>query len=156
MTLSCSHKPSILWGLDLQIQLHAKSYSFLYSFHNFRNRSKGGAFLPTHLACLLAKTTLDCVSRLLLFSTWMYVLNEGQFSTGMTVGAYYATFTLLLVFHAIFNKNINFWSAKNLIGMYIYSSLTFKMFSLKFYPKESRRFYSKTLFLFYNFQKNRE
>ena len=124
----------VLWGygLDLLIQLHAKIYSFLYSFHNFRNRSKGGAFLPTHLACLLTKTTLDCVSRLLLFSTWMYVLNEGQFSTGMTVGAYYATFTLLLGFHAIFNKNINFWSAKNLIGMYIHLSLTFKIFSLKF------------------------
>ena len=110
---------------ELQIPL-------LYSFHNFRNRSKGGAFLPTHLACLLAKTSLDCVSRLLLFSTWMYVLNEGQFSTGMTVGAYYATFTLLLTFHAFFNKNLNFWSAKNLIGMYIYLSLTIKIFSLKY------------------------
>lgn len=48
----------------------------------------------------------------------MYVRNEGQFSTRMTVIAYYSVFILLMIFNTWINKNKNFWSAKNLLGMY--------------------------------------
>ena len=83
-----------------------------------RNRDKKEAFTMTHMVCLLLKTTCDCISRITLFSVFMYVRNEGQFSTRMTVIAYYSVFILLMIFNTWINKNKNFWSAKNLLGMY--------------------------------------
>ena len=62
------------------------------------------------------KTTLDCVARITLFSTFLYVLNEGQFSSTKTVIAYYSTFLVLLVFNAIFNKREKQWTRRNMIG----------------------------------------
>ena len=62
------------------------------------------------------KTTLDCVARITLFSTFLYVLNEGQFSSAKTVIAYYSTFLVLLVFNAIFNKREKQWTRRNMIG----------------------------------------
>ena len=54
---------------------------------------------------LLLKTTLDCVARIVLFSTWLYVQNEGQFSSVRTVIAYYSTFMVLLFFNAFCTKS---------------------------------------------------
>ena len=68
------------------------------------------------MACLLLKTTCDCISRITLFSVFMYVQNEGQFSTLKTVIAYYSVFILMVFFNTYINKNKNFWSAKNLLG----------------------------------------
>ena len=69
------------------------------------------------MACLLLKTTCDCISRITLFSVFMYVQNEGQFSTKMTLIAYYSVFFILMIFNTWINKNKNFWSAKNLLGI---------------------------------------
>ena len=62
------------------------------------------------------KTTLDCVARITLFSAFLYVLNEGQFSSTKTVIAYYSTFMVLMIFNIIVNKNKDFYSAKNWTG----------------------------------------
>ena len=62
------------------------------------------------------KITLDCVARITLFSTFLYVLNEGQFSSAKTVIAYYSTFLVLLVFNAMFNKREKQWTRRNMIG----------------------------------------
>ena len=70
------------------------------------------------MACLLLKTSCDCIARITLFSVFMYVQNEGQFSTRMTLIAYYSVFVLLMIFNCWINKNKNFWSAKNLLGMF--------------------------------------
>ena len=62
------------------------------------------------------KTTFDCVSRILLFSTWLYVVNDGQFSSTKTVLAFYSTFLLLVVFNTVFNKTGEYCSAKTWTG----------------------------------------
>ena len=67
------------------------------------------------------KTTMDCVARITLFSTFLYVFNEGQFSSAKTVIAYYSTFLVLLVFNAIFNKREKQWTRRNMIGNPLHS-----------------------------------
>ena len=62
------------------------------------------------------KTTFDCVSRILLFSTWLYVANDGQFSSAKTVLAFYTTFLLLVVINTVFNKTGEYCSAKTWTG----------------------------------------
>ena len=65
---------------------------------------------------LLLKTTLDCVARIVLFSTWLYVQNEGQFSSARTVIAYYSTFMVLLFFNAFFTKSEKNVTRRNMTG----------------------------------------
>ena len=69
--------------------------------------------------CLLLKTTCDCIARITLFSVFMYVQNEGQFSTRMTVIAYYSVVILLVIFNYWINRNKNFWTAQNLLGKHL-------------------------------------
>ena len=69
-----------------------------------------------NLAFLLLKTIFDCTSRILLFATFMFVVNDGQFSTMMTVKAYYSTVAVLMTFNMIINSNENYFSAKTWIG----------------------------------------
>ena len=65
---------------------------------------------------MLLKTTLDCVARIVLFSTWLYVQNEGQFSSARTVIAYYSTFMVLLFFNAFFTKSEKNVTRRNMTG----------------------------------------
>ena len=69
-------------------------------------------------AFLLLKTILDCTSRILLFATFMFVVNEGQFSTMMTVKAYYTTVTVIMAYNIVFNDNETYCSARTWIGGY--------------------------------------
>ena len=62
------------------------------------------------------KTTFDCVSRILLFSTWLYVVNDGQFSSAKTVTAFYSTFLLLVMFNTVFNKTGEYRTARTWTG----------------------------------------
>ena len=78
---------------------------------------------------LLLKTTLDCVARIVLFSTWLYVQNEGQFSSAKTVIAYYSTFMVLLFFNAFFTKSEKNVTRRNMTG--IKSSIFRLIFSSK-------------------------
>ena len=71
-----------------------------------------------NLAFLLLKTILDCTSRILLFATFMFVVNEGQFSTMMTVKAYYTTVTVIMAYNIVFNDNETYCSARTWIGGY--------------------------------------
>lgn len=81
-----------------------------------RNRAKKGSLTIVNLIFLLLKTVLDCISRLIIFATFMFVVNDGQFSTVMTVTAYYTTFAVLMAFNLIINSNENYCSAKTWIG----------------------------------------
>ena len=83
---------------------------------SYRNRAKRNSFTILNLVFLLLKTTLDCVARIVLFSTWLYVHNEGQFSSARTVGAYYATFFVLFLFNSICNKSKTWWTRRNVTG----------------------------------------
>ena len=94
----------------------------IFSF--YRNRAKKNSFTILNLVFLLLKTTLDCVARIVLFSTWLYVQNDGQFSSARTVLAYYSTFMVLFLFNAFFTRSEKNFTRRNMIGtksnIYIY------------------------------------
>lgn len=71
---------------------------------NFRNGNKQQAMDYQNFGFLLLKIVLDVLSRILIFSAWMYTDNEGQFSTKRTVGYFYAIFLLYLLINCIINK----------------------------------------------------
>ena len=78
---------------------------------------KRGSLKGINLFILILKVILDAVSRILLFSTWLYVINGGQFSSWITVTAYYVTFIILLIFNVTFSwKTENLYSSKYWIG----------------------------------------
>ena len=69
---------------------------------------------------LLLKIVLDCLSRILLFSTWLYVINDGEFSSTKTVIAYLSTFFVLFIYNTILNKSKNYNTAITWIGEFGY------------------------------------
>ena len=69
-----------------------------------------------NLAFLLLKTIFDCTSRILLFATFMFVVNDGQFSTMLTVKVYYTTVAVLMAFNIVINDNETYCSARTGIG----------------------------------------
>ena len=71
-----------------------------------------------NLAFLLLKTIFDCMSRILLLATFMFVVNEGQFSTMITVTAYYTTVAVIMAYNIVFNDNETYCSARTWIGGY--------------------------------------
>ena len=81
-----------------------------------RNRAKKNSLEITNQVFLLLKTTFDCVSKVLMFATFMYVVNKGQFSSMMTLSAFYINLAVLIIFNIIVNNNINYKSAKTWIG----------------------------------------
>ena len=82
----------------------------------FRNRAKKNSLSTTNQVFLLLKTTFDCISKVLMFATLMYVVNNGQFSSMMTLTAFYCTLAVLIIFNIIVNDNSNYKSAKTWIG----------------------------------------
>ena len=81
-----------------------------------RNRDKNNSLTGKSVFVLMTKIVCDCVSRILLFSAWLYVVHNGQFSTLRTLAAYYFTFLIMFIFNTIFNRSKNFRSAKYWIG----------------------------------------
>ena len=51
-----------------------------------------------------------------MFATFMYVVNKGQFSSIMTLTAFYANLAVLIIFNIIVNNNTNNKSATSWIG----------------------------------------
>ena len=87
---------------------------FLY----LRNGDKKGAIDQKNLIILVSKIIMDSLSRILLFSAWMYTSNNGQFSTWRVVVAYYMTFVFLMVFNVLFNQKDDFRSIRYLTGKF--------------------------------------
>ena len=77
-----------------------------------------------NLAFLLFKTIFDCISRILLFATFMFVVNDGQFSTIMTVKVYYTTVAVIMAYNIVFNDNETYCSARTWVGGY--QTITFQ------------------------------
>ena len=65
----------------------------------------------------MLKVILDSVSRILLFSSWLYVTNHGVFSSIYTLIAFYVVFTVLVIFNIVFNDDNNFLSGKYWLGL---------------------------------------
>ena len=91
------------------------SINALYTFL-FRNRAKQSSLTFVNLVFILMKTMFDCIARILIYSSWMYVTNDGQFSSSKTVQAYYTTIALLIVFNTLFNDNRDYCRVKTWIG----------------------------------------
>ena len=82
----------------------------------FRNRAKRGSMTTLNLVFLLLKTIFDCTSRIVLFATYMFVVNGGQFSTMMTVCGYYTTAAVIMTYNIVINDNETYCSARTWIG----------------------------------------
>ena len=65
----------------------------------------------------MLKVILDSVARILLFSSWLYVVNNGVFSSVYTLAAYYTVFGVLVIFNIITSNNREFSKAKYWIGL---------------------------------------
>ena len=97
----------------------------------FRNRAKKNSFTTLNLIFLLLKTMFDSISRILLFSTWLYVINDGQFSSSKTVIAYYFTLFLLFIFNTIFSKQKDYKTARTWIGRQSFHNKHFNCFDFR-------------------------
>ena len=97
-----------------------------------RNRAKKDSLTTVNLVFLLLKTVLDCISRLIIFATFMFVVNDGQFSTMMTVKAYYSTVAVLMTFNMIINSNEKYCSVKTWIGKCVPKISDFHLLNVKF------------------------
>ena len=81
-----------------------------------RNRAKRNSLTIVGQVFLLLKTTLDCISKITLFGSYMYVVNNGQFSSMMTLTAYYSTLGIIIIYNTMINHNKNYKTAKTWIG----------------------------------------
>ena len=62
------------------------------------------------------RVSLSCVSRVLIFSAWMFVRYDGNFHFLATISAFYITFLIMVIFNIVCNKRKNF-SLKYWIGI---------------------------------------
>ena len=51
------------------------------------------------------RVTLSCVSRVLIFSSWMFVTFDGNFHPTATISAFYLTVLIMIIFNVVFNKS---------------------------------------------------
>ena len=58
-----------------------------------------------------------------MFATFMFVVNRGQFSSLMTLTAFYLTLVVLIIFNIIVNDNNNYKSTKTWIGKGFYRAV---------------------------------
>ena len=88
----------------------------LVPFH-FRNLDKKNSISRLSQVILILRTIMDSSSRVLIFSTWLYVTNDGRFSSLKTLLAYYLVFTIIFIFNIVFSESRNFFSATFWIGI---------------------------------------
>ena len=56
----------------------------------------------------------------------MFVVNDGQFSTMITVSGYYTTVAVIMTYNIVINDNETYCSARTWIGSYISTIIFFK------------------------------
>ena len=68
------------------------------------------------------RVTLSCVSRILIFSSWMFVKYDGNFEPTATILGFYITFAIMVIFNIVLNKNklseiitLKYWIGKKKI-----------------------------------------
>ena len=72
------------------------------------------------------RVTLSCVSRILIFSSWMFVTYDGNFHPTATILGFYITFSIMVVFNVVLNKSkdilsLGYWIGKvhDIYGIFI-------------------------------------
>ena len=94
----------------------------MYIYSSSRNRAKGNSLTMKSFAFLMLKTIFASVSRVVLFSAWLYVTNNGEFSSLRTFFGYYLTVLVLVIFHFFFNKMRPSCSSSYWIGLLYFST----------------------------------
>ena len=69
------------------------------------------------LVLLVLKITFDCLARIILIGTWLYVQDEGRFSASKTVIVYYSTFIVLFLCNIFFSKRKEKMTRRNITGI---------------------------------------
>lgn len=93
----------------------------------FRDRSKGEALELMSKVLFILKTIFDAISRILIFSIWLYVFKGGTFSSWTTFGAFYTLIAVVFVFNVIFNDSKDIYSFSYWIGKYAVFSTQFQI-----------------------------
>ena len=70
----------------------------------FRNRDKSGALSPRLVALLVLKIFMESLSKVLIASTCLYVVNDGKFDAIMTIVGFYVFVAVMAVFNGIFSR----------------------------------------------------
>ena len=61
------------------------------------------------------KIVFEANARIIIFSCFLYVINEGHFSPIIATGSFYIMTAILIIFHSIFNRNRGF-TFENCVG----------------------------------------
>ena len=91
-------------------------FTFAWSSFTIRNGEKRNAMNYKNFILLVVKIMMDSISRILLFSAWMYTSNNGQFSNWKTWIAFYTIFMVLVAFNINFSSTREFLSMRYWIG----------------------------------------
>ena len=113
---------SLAWAfynirLYLIINICSRNYNILM-LPCCRNCATGESFTGTNQVLLTLKVILDCASRTVIFSAWLYVTNDGQFSSLRTLTAFYLTLFVLILYNATCNTTKHYWSPRTWIGIF--------------------------------------
>ena len=93
---------------------------FSNNMNYVRNRDKRGALSSKHFAVLMLKIISDCVARITIFAAWMYVSNDGKFSTIYAVLGYYTLWVILVIFNMVLTEKENQFSLTYFVGKSLY------------------------------------
>ena len=103
--------------LSLALDLGYADFLSLLKLILYRSRTRQGSYETRNLLGLMSVTIFAAMSRVLLFSIWLYVFNNGQFSSIMTLIAYYTFFSMIIVFHIVVNKKKPVFSFPFVLGL---------------------------------------
>ena len=122
--------PSKVYPSDLHRLSFDRVSNNFFTLHfviklSWRNADKRDALSTNSLVVLILKIIFDSISRILIFGIWMFVHNNGKFSSFYTVTAYYSAVLLLLLFNLSFNHereltSMRFWIGKKYVLRSVY------------------------------------
>ena len=81
----------------------------------WRNRDKSGALSPMLMTLLVLKIFLESLGKVIIFSTFLYINNNGQFDAIQTIVGFYSMVLVMIIFNGIFSRH-HLGSPENVIG----------------------------------------
>ena len=94
-------------------------FSFLsiaYSYYNIRNKNKNEALSALHIVLLIAKVFMEALSKVLIFFSFMMVMNEGEFNPIHSLVGFYTTVLFMVIFNIVFNESKICFSLNYILG----------------------------------------
>ena len=100
------------------MQFPTSTTSITYKLSIFRNRNKAGALRYRLIFLLVLKIFMESLSKVLIASTCIYVVNEGRFDAIQTIVGFYACVLTMTVFNGIFSRR-KLCSFESVIGKFL-------------------------------------